>query len=181
METWRLYCEVQTSVVGEAGAVISLFLLAFFKPCEHGQPEHPGRLFLCPSKGTIMNRNRLNRGSIAASHDRTESVEGLKDCAQRSDPRLCKYSDVYFPSLCEDRYLSIYLQKSCVFHAFLVAMMFAVIKLVPGLFVCLYITLQCWKVLSCLLFLSRLIYLRRLRLGNCQSNIFYIVIFAQLL
>lgn len=74
-----------------------------------------------------------------------------------------------------------FIYKKVVFHAFLVAMMFAVIKLVPGLFVCLYITLQCWKVLSCLLFLSRLIYLRRLWLGNCQSNIFYIVIFAQLL
>lgn len=112
---------------------------------------------------------------------RDVEITALKDCAQRSDPRLCKYYDVYFPPLCEDHYLTIYLQKSWVFHAFLVAMMFAVIKLVPGLFVCLYITLQCWKVLSCLLFLSRLIYLRRLWLGNCQSNIFYIVIFAQLL
>lgn len=113
MKTWHLFCEVQTSVIGEAGAVIGLFLLIFFKPCEHGQPEHPGRLFLCPSKGTIMNRNRLNRGSIAASHDRTESVEGRGDHGTEG--------------LCRDQTLDYVNILTCIFHLYVKTIIWAFI------------------------------------------------------
>lgn len=151
----------------------------------------------------ITDHKRLKRGSITASHWitdtalkiwlRTEPVHKglmLPDIMTEIRPSTmyCKYyCNVYFsPFMWKWCILTIYLQKVYfVFHVFLVDVMFVVIKLVPGLYVCtLHLNLLYdveKSILSCLLFLSRLIYLRRLLLGICQSNIFYIVIFAQLL
>lgn len=164
-----------------AGAVISWFKSRFLQALWTWTSWASGWLFLCPSKGTIMTHNRVK--SLTALNQ-WRDVEIMNLCSLRSQPPLCKYYTCVL-HLHVKTIIWPFIYKQVYFEFFMHFWLTWCLRLLNLYLVCLYITfeftLQCWNVLSCLLFLSRLIYLRRLWLGNCQSNIFYIVIFAQLL